>query len=173
LLSAAHAEEESGVEVTTAIAATTAIGAAVYVWLTVSLRPMTGALLAMRRSRGRHGWPYALPLAIGVSTVTAAAAFACAVVIAMCAPYIGAVLADPGVLIVGASSGLLVWSVRAAALGAPRLSPDVEMALVLAVVALKSDDPALLSRVEREYARQVLDPDDRYMSRVARTVLGV
>jgi hypothetical protein len=125
------------------------------------------------RSRERHGWRYALPLAIGVSAITAAAAFACAVVIAMCAPHAGVLLADPGLLIVGASSGLLVWSARAAALGAPRLSPDVEMALALAVIALKSDDAALLSTVEREYTRNVLDPDERDVTGVARTVLGV
>jgi hypothetical protein len=159
--------------VTTAIEATTAIGAAFYVWLTVSTRPITCAVRATARWRGRHGWRYALPLAIGMSAITAAAAFASAVVIAMCAPPMGALLADPAILIVGASSGLLVWSARAAALGAPRLSQDVEMALVLAVVALKSDDAALLSTVEREYTRHVLNPDDRYVARVARTVLGV
>jgi hypothetical protein len=108
-----------------------------------------------------------------VSAFTAAAAFACAVVIAMFAPHTGALLADPGVLIVGAASALLVWSARAATLGAPRFGPDVEMALVLAVVALKSDDAALLSTVEREYTRYVLDPNHRYVAQVARTVLGV
>jgi hypothetical protein len=166
-------EEESGVEVTTAIEATTAIGVAVYVWLTVSTLPIASALRATVRSRGRHGWRYALPLAIAVSAFTVAAAFACAVVIAMFAPHTGALLADHGVLSVGAASALLVWSARAAALGAPRLGPDVEMALVLAVVALKSDDAALLSTVEREYTRHVLDPDHRYVAQVARTVLGV
>jgi hypothetical protein len=42
------------------------------------------------------------------------------------------------------------------ALGVPRLSADLEMALALAVVALKTDEAATLSAVERRYGHYVL-----------------
>jgi len=108
-----------------------------------------------------------------MSAIAAAAAFACAIVIAMWVPRMDTLLGEPVILNVGAVSALLVWCTRASALGAPRLSPDVEMALVLAAVALKSDDAALLSMVEWQYTRHVLDPRERYVPQVARTVLPV
>jgi hypothetical protein len=159
--------------VITGIVIATAIGTAIYVWLTVSTLPITRGLRATLRSRWRYGWPYALPLAIGVSMMTAAIALAVAIVIAMVSPYIGGLLGDPVLVTIGSIAGLVPWCARTAVLGAPRLSPDVELALVLAIVALRSDDAALLSTVEREYTRQVLLNGDAYLPRVARTVLGV
>jgi hypothetical protein len=157
-----------------AIATAASIGAVVYLWLTVSTLPIRQALRATLRSRGGHGWRYALPLAIGVSAIAAATASACAIVIAMCSPHAGALLGDPELLTIGVFSGLIVWCARAAALGAPRLSPDAEVALALAVVALRSDDAARLSTVERKYVRHVLrGDDDPSLPQVVRTVLGV
>lgn len=155
------------------IAAATVIGMSVYVWLTVSVLPVTHAVRATRRSRRAHTQCCALPLAIGVSALAAAAAFASAIVVAMCAPRAGALLGDPAGLAVGVLTGLLVWSARSALLGAPRLSSALELALVLAVVSLKSDDAMVLSMVERDYRGQMLDSGDRYLPPVPRTVLGV
>ena len=150
------------------------IGAVVYLWLTVSTLPIRQALRATLQSRWGHGWRYALPLAVGVSAITGATASAFAIVIAMFSPHSGALLGDPVVLTVGVFAGAIVWCARAAALGAPRMSPDAEVALALAVVALKSDDAALLSRVEREYVRSVLCGDGNpSLPQVARTVLRV
>ena len=102
-----------------------------------------------------------------------AAALASAIVLAMCAPRAGALLGNPAGLAVGTLAGLLVWSARAAIFGAPRLDPALELALVLAVAALKSDDAMLLSTVAREYSGFVLDSGDGSLPPVARTVLGV
>ena len=157
----------------TGIVIATAIGAAIYGWLTVSMLPIARGLRATLRSRYGHGWRSALPLAIGVSLMSAAIALATAVVIAMISPPIGALLGDPVLVTIGSTAGVAAWCVRTAVLGVPRFSRDVELALVLAVVALRSDDATLLSTVEREYTRQVLSSGDAYLPRLARTVLGV
>jgi hypothetical protein len=156
-----------------AIAMTTLTGAVSYLWLTASTLPITHGLRATLRSRCGHGWRYALPLATGVSGMTAAIALAVAIVMSMFSPYVGTLLGDPALMTIGSAAGLLAWCARTAALGAPRLSPDVELALVLAILALKSDDATLLSTVEREYSRHVIRSGDSYLPGVARTVLGV
>jgi len=157
-----------------AIAMTTLIGAVSYLWLTVSTRPISRGLRATRRTRWGHGWRYALSLTIGVSAIAAAMASALAIVIAMFSPDAGALLGDPVMLTTGIFAAMIMWCARAAAFGAPRFSQDVEVALALAVVALRTDDAALLAKVEREYARHVLCGDgDPYLSHVAGTVLGV
>jgi hypothetical protein len=156
-----------------AVGAATIVGAGTYVWLTVSAIPIARGLRATLRSRWGHGWRYALPVAIGVSAIAAAIAVALAIVIAMCAPHTAVLFGDPVLLAIGSFAGLIVWCARAAALGPPRLGPDLEVALALAVVALKSDDATLLSTVEREYGRHVLSADAPCVPQVARTVLGV
>jgi hypothetical protein len=156
------------------IATTTAIGTASYLWMTASAGPVSQALRATLRSRRGSGWRYALPVAIGVAALAAVMVSAMTMLIVMSAPHAGELIADRGLLTTGALSGLAIWSLRAAALGAPRLSPDVEIALALAVVALKTDDAVLLSMVEREYARCVVnDPADAFAPHTAHSVLGV
>jgi hypothetical protein len=156
-----------------AVAAAASIGVAVYFWLAVSTLPITRGLRATLRSRWGHGWRYALPLAIGVSVMTAAVALAVAIVTAMLSPSTGRLLGDPALVVIGSAAGLGAWCARSAALGPPRLSPHLELGLVLALVALTSDDAVVLSTVEREYARHVLRIGAPYVPRVARTVLGV
>lgn len=158
----------------TAIAATTSIGTVSYLWLTVSALPITRALRATVHARRGSGWRYALPLALGVAMMTAAIACAAAIVTTILAPAIAPHLGDRITVVTGLLAGAVVWCARAAGLGAPRLSADLEIALALALVALKSDDPALLSMVERQYAHHVLlTPGSEYVTHAARTVLTV
>jgi hypothetical protein len=77
------------------------------------------------------------------------------VLLTMTAPTTAYVL-DSACLPAGLLIGAAVWCMRAIALGVPRLSADVEMALALAVVALKTDEVATLSAVERRYGQYVL-----------------
>src|SRR5262249_53546991 len=57
----------------------------------------------------------------------------------------------------GLMAGICTWIAGALVFGIPRASPDVEVALALAVVALRNDDPGILSRIERQYERYILD----------------
>jgi hypothetical protein len=101
------------------------------------------------------GWRSALPITLGIAALTAAIPAAAIVLLTMTAPSTVYVLDSP-CLPVGLLTGAAVWCARAIALGVPRLSADVEMALALAVVALKTDEVATLSAVERRYGQYVL-----------------
>jgi hypothetical protein len=156
-----------------AVAIATASGTVSYLWMTASALPLTRAFRATCRN-GRHGWRYALPLAVGGSVMAALAVSALVVLIVMSQPQLGASFGDRAILATGSLTGLALWCVRSAALGVPRLGHDIEMALALAVVALRTDDAELLSRVEHEYARHVVDVSpDSYVPHAVRTVLGV
>jgi hypothetical protein len=91
------------------------------------------------------------------------AVLAAAIPAAMCAlmtiAYPAAVMELPTwvAMPVGCLGGLMTWIGRATIFGMPRVSRDVEIALALAVVALKNDDPGILARIERQYERYILD----------------
>jgi hypothetical protein len=156
-----------------AIAVSTAIGTMTYLWMTVSASPVSQGLRATLRTRV-DGWRCALPLAMAVSVIAALVVLALVMLVVMYAPHTGALIGDRALLATGSVAGLIVWCGRAAVFGAPRLSRDVEIALALAVVALKADDARLLSMVEREYARHIVNGGaDSHGPHAARTVLGV
>ena len=155
------------------IAIATATGTVSYLWMTASALPVMRGFRATCRTR-RDGWRYALPLAIGVSAIVALMMTALAVITVMSVPQLGVLFTDRVVLATGCGASLTVWCARAAAFGVPRFGHDTEMALALAVVSLKTDDAALLSAVERQYARHVVNVyPDPYGAGVAHTVLGV
>jgi hypothetical protein len=158
-----------------AIATTTSIGVVSYLWLTVATLPVSRGLRATLAARWGRGWRHALPLAVGVALMAAAIACAAAILIATCAPLVGVYFVDPVTLATGTLAGAMVWCARGALLGVPRLSADVEVALALAVVALRTDDPAVLFTVEREYVRHVLRTlgPEEYATAVSAGVLHV
>ena len=137
------------------VALTTCIGAISYLWLTAVTLPVSMGLRATSQVWSGDGWRSALPITLGIAALTAAVPTAAIVLLTMTAPSMAYVL-DTACLPVGLLTGVAVWCTRAMALGVPRLSADVEMALALAVVALKTDEVATLSAVERQYGQFVL-----------------
>jgi hypothetical protein len=137
------------------VALTTCIGAISYLWLTAVTLPVSMGLRATFRGWWGDGWRSALPITLGIAALTAAIPTAAIVLLTMTAPSMVYPL-DAACLPLGLLTGVAVWSTRAAALGVPRLSADLEMALALAVVALKTDEAATLSAVERRYGHYVL-----------------
>ena len=138
------------------VALTTCIGAISYLWLTAVTLPVSMGLRATSHQVwSGDGWRSALPITLGIAALTAAIPTAAIVVLTTTAPSMVYVL-DSACLPVGLLIGAVVWCTRATALGVPRLSADVEMALALAVVALKTDEVATLSAVERRYGQYVL-----------------
>ena len=137
------------------VALTTCIGAISYLWLTTVMLPLSMGLRATSQVWSGDGWRSALPITLGIAALTAAMPAAAIVLLTMTAPLTVYVL-DSACLPVGLLTGAAVWCARAIALGVPRLSADVEMALALAVVALKTDEVATLSAVVRRYGQYVL-----------------
>lgn len=138
------------------IAMTTVIGAVSYLWLTGVTLPLSMGLRATLQVWWGEGWRSALPVTLGMAVLAAAIPSAAFVLLTMSVPSVGMYLLDAAGLPLGLLAGVAVWCARAATFGVPRLSPDVEMALALAVVALKSDDVAVISTVERRYGQHVL-----------------
>jgi hypothetical protein len=137
------------------VALTTCIGAISYLWLTAVTLPVSMGLRATSQVWWGNGWRNALPITLGIAALTAAIPTAAIVLLSMTAPSM-VYLLDAACLPLGLLTGIGVWCARAVALGVPRLSADVEMALALAVVALKTDEVATLSAVERRYGQHVL-----------------
>jgi hypothetical protein len=137
------------------VALTTCIGAISYLWLTAVMLPLSMGLRATSQVWSGNGWRSALPITLGIAALTAAIPTAGIVILTMTVPSTAYVL-DSACLPVGLLIGATVWGARAIAVGVPRLSADVEMALALAVVALKTDEVATLSAVERRYGQYVL-----------------
>ena len=137
------------------VALTTCIGAISYLWLTAVTLPVSMGLRATFQGWWGDGWRSALPLTLGIAALTAAIPTAAIVLLTMTAPSM-VYLLDTACLPLGLLTGVTVWCTRAAAQGVPRLSADLEMALALAVVALKTDEVATLSAVERRYGHYVL-----------------
>ena len=138
------------------IAMTTVIGAVSYLWLTVVTLPVSLGLRATFQVwRGEGSWS-ALPITLGMAVLAAAIPAAAFVLLTMSVPSVGTYLLDPAGGPVGLLAGVAVWCARGAAFGVPRVPPDVEMALALAVVALRSDDIAVISTAERQYGQHVL-----------------
>ncbi len=138
------------------IALTTIVGAIGYLWLTAVTHPLVKGLHATRQDKWTDRWAAALPLTIAMAVVSAAVPAAVFVLLAMAAPSIDTYLPD----LDGAPLGLIVaaalWVLRAIIFGIPRLPEDFEMALALGVVALRTDDPEVLSSVARRYERYIL-----------------
>jgi hypothetical protein len=134
---------------------TTCIGAISYLWLTAVTLPVSMGMRATSQAWWGDGWRSALPITLGIAALTAAIPSAAIVLLTMTAPSIVYPL-DAACLPLGLFSGAALWCGRAAVLGVPRLSADVEMALALAVVALKTDEVETLSAVERRYGQHVL-----------------
>jgi hypothetical protein len=137
------------------VALTTFIGAVGYLWLTAVTLPVSMGLRATSQVGRGDGWRSALPITLGIAALTAAIPTAALVLFTMMTPSMVYVL-DAACLPVGVLAGVAVWCARAATLGVPRLSADVEMALALAVVTLKTDEVATLSAVERRYGQYIL-----------------
>ena len=137
------------------VAITMVIGAISYIWLTVVALPVAMGLRATFQAWWGNGWRGALPITLGIAALTAAIPSAAIVLLTMTTPSVVYLLDAPG-LPLGLLSGTAVWCARATLLGVPRLSADVEMALALAVVALKTDEVATLSTVEKRYGQHVL-----------------
>ena len=136
---------------------TTAIGAISYLWLTVVALPLSRGLRATFRVGRGEKWRSGLPITLGMAVLAAAIPAAAFVLLTMSVPSEGAYLIDAAGLPLGMLAGVAVWCARAAAFGVPRVPPDVEMALALAVVSLRSDDVGVISTAEREYGQHVLD----------------
>jgi len=136
---------------------TTLIGAISYVWLTVATHPLWKGLRTTLQTRAGDGWAAGFPLTAAMAALSAAIPVTASALIAMAYPRVAAELPTWVGLPVGFLAGLVTWIGRAAIFGMPRVSPDVEVALALAVVALRNDDPGILSRVERQYERYILD----------------
>ena len=137
------------------VALTTFIGAVGYLWLTAVTLPVSMGLRATSQVGRGDRWRSALPITLGIAALTAAIPTAALVLFTMMSPSMVYVL-DAPCLPVGLLAGVAVWCARAATLGVPRLSAGFEMALALAVVALKTDDVATLSAVERRYGHYIL-----------------
>ena len=137
------------------VALTTCIGAISYLWLTAVTLPVSMGLRATSQVWWGDGWPSALPITLGIAALTAAIPTAAIVLLTMTDPAMVYPL-DAACLPLGLLTGAALWCARSAVLGVPRLSADVEMALALAVVALKSDEVATVSAVERRYGHYVL-----------------
>jgi hypothetical protein len=134
---------------------TTCIGAISYLWLTTVTLPVSMGIRATFQVWSGGGWRGALPITFGLAGLTAAIPTAAIVLLTMTDPSLVYVLDATG-LRLGLVTGCAVWCARAVALGVPRLSADVEVALALAVVALKTDEIATLSMVEKRYGEHVL-----------------
>lgn len=147
---------------------TTLTGVVCYLWLTAVALPIVNGVRATRRARKGSGWRGGLPIALGIAALAAAIPAAALMLFAMFAPGRIAYVVETTALAAGAVAGVAVWSARAAALGVPRLPADVEIAFALAVVALKSDDPATLSSVEASYGQHVLGAPLRPVYAVAK-----
>lgn len=133
------------------VAMTTIIGAVSYLWLTVVTRPLSQGLRATFQV-----WPSALPITLGMALLAAAIPAAAFVLLTMGAPSVWTYLLDAAGLPLGLLAGVAVWCARVVTIGVPRVPPDIEMALALAVVALRSNDTAVISTAERQYGRHVL-----------------
>lgn len=150
------------------VTVTTLTGVVCYLWLTAVTLPIVSGMRATLRARGGSGWRGGLPIALGIAALTAAIPAAGLILSAIAAPARIAYVVDTTALAAGIVAGVAVWSARAAAFGVPRLPADVEIAFALAVVALRSDDPATLSSVERSYGQHVLGAPLRPVYAVAK-----
>jgi hypothetical protein len=154
--SPAAAAREGDIQMVLSVAMTTIIGAVSYLWLTVVTRPLSQGLRATFHLWRGDGWRSALPITLGMALLAAAIPAAAFVLLTMSAPSVWTYLLDAAGLPLGLLAGGAVWCARAAAVGVPRVPPDVEMALALAVVALRSNDIAVISTAERQYGQHVL-----------------
>ncbi len=163
------------------IALTTLMGAITYVWLTIVGHPLWRGLRAtldaadgawlpgsdpyrrITRSApdGVVGWAAGLPLATAMAVLAAAIPTAACALIAMAYPATATALPELAGVPLGLVAGLSIWMARAAIFGLPRAAPDIEMALALAVVVLKNDDPRMLSRVGEQYEHFILTDRQR------------
>jgi hypothetical protein len=139
------------------IALTTLMGAISYMWLTVVGHPLWRGLRATLRTRTGGGWAAGLPLTAAMACLAAAIPTAACTLMAMAYPAAAAALPEWAGIPVGLVAGVSTWIARVVMFGMPRASPDVEVALALAVIALKSDDPGMLSRIEGQYERFILN----------------
>ena len=138
------------------IALTTLMGAISYMWLTVVGHPLWRGLRATLQTRSGGGWAAGLPLTGAMAVLAAAIPAAACTLMTMVYPSAAAALPDWAGMPFGLLVGLFTWLARTVLFGIPRASPDVELALALAVVALKNDDPGNLSRIEGQYERFIL-----------------
>lgn len=134
----------------------TLIGVVTYLWLTtVALPVLSGLKSWVHASRG-DGWRDALPLSLGIAGIATTVPTAAAILLSMWAPSVALHLIDSTWLTLGVQIGAGVWCARALVGGIPRLPVDLELALALAVVSLKTNDAARLSTAERLYHHYML-----------------
>jgi hypothetical protein len=132
-------------------------GAVSYLWLCVIASPLVNSLRSLLR-HGADGTAWAaFALAAGGAVLWTAIVAAAIVLGMMLEPGAGLALLRSDLGWRGVSIGTVVWSAQLVSFARlPRLGPAVEIATALAVVAIVSDDPQTLSRVERVYRAHAL-----------------
>ena len=131
-------------------------GGVVYVWLCAVVAPAVSALKAFagRAASGKR-WA-ALGLTMGSAFVWTAVPAAAIFLFMMCEPRAGLALVYSPTHEMAMVTAAVLWFLRSAALGLPRLAENLEIAVVVAVVALVRDDPEVLGKTEALYRELVI-----------------
>jgi hypothetical protein len=133
-------------------------GTAVYVWLCALVAPVFSASQQLiRHVADARAWGM-LGLALGSALVWTLVPAAALFLLASLEPEAALAILQSASLDVAVLIGLIAWSIRATVFGVPRLDPDLEIAVALALVALVRDDGRTLGRVEKIYRDLVIAP---------------
>jgi hypothetical protein len=131
-------------------------GTAVYVWLCAIVAPVFSASKQLiRHVADARAWGM-LGLALGSALVWTLVPAAALFLLASLEPEAALAVLQSASLDVAVLTGLIAWSIRATGFGVPRLDPDLEIAVALALVALVRDDGRTLGRVEQIYRDLVI-----------------